>query len=70
MKCRLIDNPYVDKNFQIEFESIKEIEELKNSLHAMMKYYIMCKEDGEEIAPLIYKITEKPLSSPKKKKNG
>jgi hypothetical protein len=39
MKCRLIDNPYVDKNFEIEFESINEIEELRNSLTSIIKYF-------------------------------
>jgi hypothetical protein len=66
MKCRLVDNPYADKNFQIEFESIEEIEELKNSLQSMLKYFVMCKEDGEDTPPLIYKITEKPLKSKRK----
>lgn len=68
MKCRLVDNPYVDKNFQIEFESINEIEDLKNSLQSMLKYFTMCKEDGEEIPPLIYKISDKQLPTSKKKK--
>ena len=49
MKCRLIDNPHVDKNFQIEFDNIKEIEEFRNSLNSMIKYFNMCKEDGEEL---------------------
>jgi hypothetical protein len=57
MKCRLIDNPHVDKNFQIEFENIEEIEEFRNSLNSMIKYFNMCKEDGEELPELIYKIT-------------
>jgi hypothetical protein len=57
MKCRLIDNPHVDKNFQIEFDNIKEIEEFRNSLNSMIKYFNMCKEDGEELPELIYKIT-------------
>jgi hypothetical protein len=68
MKCRLVENPYVDKNFQIEFESINEIEELRNSLNSMLKYFILCKEDGEEIPPLIYKISDKQLPTSKKKK--
>lgn len=67
MKCRLIDNPYVDKNFEIEFESINEIEELRNSLTSMIKYFTICKEDGEELPPLIYKIKDKKI--PKTKKN-
>jgi hypothetical protein len=67
MKCRLVDNPYVDKNFQIEFESISEIEDLKNSLQSMLKYFTMCKEDGEEIPPLIYKISDKSITTKKKK---
>ena len=57
MKCRLIDNPHVDKNFQIEFENIEEIEEFRNSLNSMIKYFNICKEDGEELPELIYKIT-------------
>ena len=57
MKCRLEDNPYCDKNFQIEFTSIKEIQELRDSLTHMLK----CNEDGEELPPLIYKISSKPL---------
>lgn len=68
MKCRLVENPYVDKNFQIEFESINEIEELRNSLNSMLKYFTLCKEDGEEIPPLIYKISDKQLPTSKKKK--
>ncbi len=67
MKCRLIDNPYVDKNFEIEFESINEIEELRNSLTSMIKYFTICKEDGEELPPLIYKIKDKKI--PKTRKN-
>lgn len=57
MKCRLIDNPHVDKNFQIEFANIEEIEEFRNSLNSMIKYFNICKEDGEELPELIYKIT-------------
>jgi len=64
MKCRLEDNPYFDKNFQIEFESIKDIEELRDSLTHMIKYIKMCQEDGGEIPPLIYRISE---VKPKKK---
>lgn len=67
MKCRLIDNPYVDKNFEIEFESINEIEELRNSLTSMIKYFTICKEDGEELPLLIYKIKDKKI--PKTRKN-
>lgn len=63
MKCRLVDNPHVDKNFQIEFESIKEIEDLRDSLNAMIKYFNMCVEDGEDLPPLIYKITNKSRNS-------
>jgi hypothetical protein len=58
MKCRLVDNSYVDKNFQIEFDSIEEIEDLRNSLTSMIKYYKLCKEDGEEIPQLIYRIQD------------
>ena len=67
MKCRLVDNPYCDKNFQIEFTSIKELEELKDSLNHMIKYVKMCQEDGEELPPLIYKITEIKDKNSKKK---
>jgi hypothetical protein len=64
MKCRLEDNPYCDKNFQIEFSNIKELEQLRDSLSSMLKYINMCIEDGEEIPPLIYKINEdKPTKS-------
>jgi hypothetical protein len=58
MKCRLVDNPYCDKNFHIEFNSIEEIEQLRDSLSAMSKYIKMCVADGEESPPLIYKINE------------
>jgi hypothetical protein len=57
----------VDKNFEIEFESINEIEELRNSLTSMIKYFTICKEDGEELPPLIYKIKDKKI--PKTRKN-
>lgn len=67
MKCRLEKNPYVDKNFQIEFESITEIEDLRNSLTSMIKYFSMCKDDGEEIPELIYRIKEKDTHKPSKK---
>jgi hypothetical protein len=66
MKCRLVDNPYCDKNFQIEFNSVKELEDLRDSLTHMLKYVKMCQEDGEELPPLIYKITE-INNNPKKK---
>lgn len=56
MKCRLEDNPYMDENFQIEFSSIKEIENLRDSLTHMLKYFKSCEADGEELPPLIYKI--------------
>lgn len=59
MKSRLVDNPYADKNFQIEFDSLQELEEFRDSLTSMIKYYTMCKTDGEELPPLIYKITTK-----------
>ncbi len=62
MKCRLVDNSFVDKNFQIEFESLEEIEDLRNSLTSMIKYYKICKEDGEEIPQLIYRIQDKKES--------
>lgn len=56
MKCRLKSNEYCDENFQIEFKSISEIEDLSQSLIEMIKYFKLCKEDGEEIPPLIYRI--------------
>lgn len=65
MKCRLLNNSYCDKNFQIEFDNLKELEELKESLSHMIKYVKMCQEDGEEIPPLIYKITQ--VKPPKNK---
>ncbi len=58
MKCRLEDNPYCDKNFQIEFDTVSEIENLRDSLTHMLKYMKMCQEDGEELPPLIYRIKE------------
>ena len=58
MKCRLEDNPYCDKNFQIEFASAKEIEDLRDSLNHMIKYIKMCQEDNEDLPPLIYRIKE------------
>ena len=58
MKCRLEDEAYCDKNFQIEFDSLKQIEELKDSLTHMIKYIKLCQEYGDEIPPLIYRITE------------
>ena len=67
MKCRLVDNPYVDKNFQIEFDSIDEITEFRNSLNSMIKYFTLCKEDGEELPELVYRISDKK-STPKNKK--
>ncbi len=67
MKCRLVDNSYVDKNFQIEFDSIEEIEELRNSLTSMIKYYKICKDDGEEITSLVYRIQDKKENFKKKK---
>ncbi len=65
MKCRLEDNPYCDKDFQIEFDSISEIENLRDSLTHMLKYMKLCKEDGEELPPLIYRIKE-IIKTPKK----
>jgi hypothetical protein len=58
MKCRLEDEAYCDKNFQIEFDNVKQIEELRDSLTHMIKYIKMCQSDGDEIPPLIYRITE------------
>ena len=66
MKCRLVDKPYCDENFQIEFTSIKELEDLRDSLNHMLKYVKMCQSDGEETPPLIYKIT-KIINNSKKK---
>jgi hypothetical protein len=56
MKCRLEDKPYCDENFQIEFESVDDLEDLRDSLTSMLKYIKMCIADGEEHPPLIYKI--------------
>ena len=58
MKCRLEDEAYCDKNFQIEFDTVKQIEELRDSLTHMIKYVKLCQGDGEEIPPLVYRITE------------
>lgn len=66
MKCRLVDNPYCDKNFQIEFASVKELEDFSDSLNHMLKYVKMCQEDGEELPPLVYKITEINTNTKKK----
>jgi hypothetical protein len=68
MKCRLNDNPYCDINFQIEFKSIAEIEHLRDSLNSMIKYVNICIEDGDEIPPLIYKISEEKKTNTKSKK--
>ena len=68
MKCRLEDNPYLDKNFQIEFGSVEEIQQLRDSLTSMIKYVNMCIEDNEELPPLVYKITEKTNKPSKTKK--
>ena len=68
MKCRLEENPYADKNFQIEFETIRELEDLRDSLTQMLKYFKMCEADGEDIPPLVYKIQEKKLKSNNAKK--
>ena len=68
MKSRLVDNPYADKNFQIEFDSLLELEEFKNSLVSMIKYYKLCESDGEELPPLIYKITTKKTNAKPDKK--
>jgi hypothetical protein len=57
-----MDNSYADKNFQIEFESIEEIENLRDSLSSMLKYYKICESDGEKIPELIYKIKENKVS--------
>lgn len=67
MKCRLNDNPYCDINFQIEFKSIEEIEHLKDSLNSMIKYVKICIEDGDELPPLIYKISEEKKTNKSKK---
>jgi hypothetical protein len=58
MKCRLVDKPYCDANFQIEFSNIKELEGLRDSLNHMLKYVKMCQQEGDELPPLIYKIKE------------
>ena len=66
MKCQLHKNSHSDKNFQIEFDSIDELENLRNSLTQMIKYVKMCQADDEEIPPLVYQIRE--LNTPNKKK--
>lgn len=56
MRCRLELNSYCDEDFQIEFKNIDELKDFRDSLTAMIRYYELCKEDGEEIPDLIYKI--------------
>jgi len=56
MKCRLQNKSRCDEDFQIEFESLSELKDLKNSLDAMIKYIVLCKKDGEESPELIYRI--------------
>lgn len=58
MKCRLELNSYCDENFQIEFKNITELKDLHKSLGSMIMYYELCKEDGEEIPDLVYKIKD------------
>jgi hypothetical protein len=65
MKCRLVDKPYCDENFQLEFANVKELEDLKESLKHMLNYIRMCEQDGEKIPELIYKI--KKVNKPKTK---
>jgi hypothetical protein len=65
MKCRLEDESYCDKNFQIEFDTVKQIEELRDSLTHMIRYIKLCQSDGDEIPPLIYRITELESSKTK-----
>jgi hypothetical protein len=65
MKCRLEDESYCDKNFQIEFDTVKQIEELRDSLTHMIRYIKLCQSDGDEIPPLIYRITEVEQSKTK-----
>lgn len=65
MKCRLEDEAYCDKNFQIEFDTVKQIEELRDSLTHMIKYVKMCQVDNVELPPLIYRITELESSKTK-----
>jgi len=68
MKCRLEDNERCDENFQIEFNSLKELKKLKASLYGMIKYAEICIKAGEECPPLVYKIN-KNYSSIKNKKD-
>jgi hypothetical protein len=56
MKCRLQNKSRCDEDFQIEFESLSELKDLKNSLNAMIKYIVLCKKDGEELPELVYRI--------------
>ena len=56
MKCRLETNDYCDEDFQIEFNSLTEIKDLRDSLSAMVTYIEMCEEDGDTIPDLIYRI--------------
>lgn len=56
MKCKLESYDKYDNNFQVEFDTITEIIDLRDSLTHMIKYMRECQEDGEELPPLIYKI--------------
>lgn len=59
MKCKLQENKYTDSNFEIRFTDIDELENLRNSLTSMIKYFRMCQEDGEELPELVYRIKDK-----------
>ena len=56
MECKLSGK--TSKDFEIEFETIEELEELRNSLTAMLRYAKVCESDGEKPV-LLYKIKSK-----------
>ena len=56
MECKLCGK--TSKDFEIEFETIEELEELRNSLTAMLRYAKVCESDGEKPV-LLYKIKSK-----------
>lgn len=68
MRCRLEDNPYSDQYFQIEFATIEELENLRDSLTAMLNYMKLCKADGEELPELTYKMLKPQKQSKSNKK--
>ena len=56
MVCTLTKSKESDKNFQIEFKNLSELESLCDSLESMLVYYEQCKKDGETLPELVYRI--------------